>query len=191
MPLDALREIGDDALLVLYANGDRAAAAELTARLTPMVFSLARRLLNDTAEAEDVTQEAMLRLWKTAPKWRQGEARISTWLYRVTTNLCTDRLRRRSAIALDDIAEPEDDRPDIPAQMQTAARAKALRTALQDLPDRQRQAVVMRHLEGLANPEIAEALDLSVEAVESLIARGKRRLGDLLSPRKDELGLEK
>ncbi|MFT4717130.1 MAG: RNA polymerase sigma factor (sigma-70 family) [Paracoccaceae bacterium] len=190
MPLDAMTDISDDALLVLYANGDRAAASALTYRLTPLVFSLANRVLNDHAEAEDVAQEAMLRLWKIAPNWRQGEAKVSTWLYRVASNLCTDRLRKRRGVGLDEIAEPVDETPDVPSRLQTNSRAQALRQALGELPERQRKAVVLRHFEGLANPDIAEVLDISVEAVESLIARGKRSLSGLLLGRKKELGLE-
>ena len=190
MPFDAMTDLSDDALLALYGNGDSMAAASLTARLTPMVFRLAKRLLSDAAEAEDVTQEGMLRLWKIAPEWRQGEAKVSTWLYRVTTNLCTDRLRKRRGVALDAIAEPMDDTPGIEARMISDNRAEALNGALAKLPDRQREAVVLRHIEGLANPEIAEVLDISVEAVESLIARGKRGLAVLLLGRKQELGLD-
>ena len=191
MPLDAMTDLTDNALLVRYANGDDVAAAALTARLTPMVFGLARRLLGNAADAEDVTQEAMLRLWKIAPDWRQDEAKPSTWLYRVTTNLCTDRLRRRRSVPLDDIAEPVDDTPGIEHRLHNAVRVQALNKALDTLPDRQREAVVLRHLEGLANPEIAEILAISVEAVESLIARGKRALAAQLLARKEELGLEK
>jgi RNA polymerase sigma-70 factor, ECF subfamily len=190
MPLDVMGDISDEALLVLYLNGDSAAAAALTYRLTPMVFSLANRLLNDRAEAEDVAQDAMLRLWKMAPDWRQGEARLSTWLYRVTHNLCLDRLRKRRPLGLDEIAEPADGRPDIDRQLQAGERANALKAALASLPDRQRIAVILRHIEGLANPEIAGVLDISTEAVESLVARGKRRLSALLIGQKAELGLE-
>jgi len=177
MPFDAMTDISDDALLVLYGNGDKAAAAALTARLTPMVYRLSKRLLGNATEAEDVTQEAMLKLWKMAPDWRQGEAKVSTWLYRVTSNLCLDRLRKGKTAALDDIAEPVDETPGMDARLQGASRAEALESALQALPERQRQAVVLRHLEGLANPDIAGIMDLSIEAVESLIARGKRTLG--------------
>jgi len=190
MALDALNDISDDVLLVLYANGDRTAASALTLRLTPMVFSLASRVLNDPTEAEDVVQDAMLRLWKMAPDWRQGEAKVSTWLYRVTSNLCTDRLRKRKGIGLEQIAEPEDERPPMDSRLQTEDRAVALRRALAELPDRQRQAVILRHFEGLANPDIAEVLRVSVAAVESLIARGKRNLARLLAGQKAELGLE-
>ncbi len=179
----------DDALLRLYARGDAAAARMLCARFTPMVHGLAYRLLNDRAEAEDVTQEAMLRLWKIAPRWRSGEARVGTWLYRVACNLCTDRLRRRRSVGLDEIAEPADGRPAVEATLQTAQRLAALEHALAGLPERQHVALVLRHVEGRSNPEIAEILEISVEAVESLLSRGKRGLKQRLAGRKDELGV--
>ena len=188
MPFDAMSDVPDDALLVLYANGDVAAARALTARLTPKVLGHAYRLLGDRAEAEDVAQEAMLRLWRVAAEWRQGEAKVSTWLYRVVANLCTDRLRKRRSVDIDSIPEPED--PAIGAEqgLQEVARAEALQGALQTLPERQRQAVVLRHIEGLGNPEIAEIMDISPRAVESLTARGKRALAEALAGRRGELG---
>lgn len=193
MPRDMTNEISDDALLVLYANGDASAARMLTGRLLPAVLGYATRLLGDRAEAEDVAQEAMIRLWRIAPDWRQGEAKVTSWLYRVVTNLCTDRQRarrRRASEALDDVPEPADDGPGAEARMLTAARLSALDAALATLPDRQRQAVVLRHIEGLSNPEIAEVLGIGVEAVESLTARGKRALTAALAGRRDELGYE-
>lgn len=190
MPFDALDDVSDDALLVLYANGDRAAARALTVRMTPRVMGYATRVLSDRAEAEDVAQEAMLKLWKIAPDWRQGEAQVSTWLYRVVANLCTDRLRKRRGSALEDIDEPLDEAPQVVQQMQQAERAQALSQALAGLPERQREAVALRHLEGLANPEIAEIMEISVEAVESLTARGKRALAAALADQRDALGID-
>ena len=190
MPLDAMTDLSDDALLVLYGNGDGLAASALTARLTPMVYRLAKRLLRNDADAQEITQEAMLKLWKMAPDWRQGEAKVSTWLYRVTTNLCTDRLRKKRPLGLDDIDEPADGAPAIETRLHTKTRLQALNQALDTLPDRQKQAVVLRHLEGLGNPEIASVLSISTEAVESLIARGKRALAGKLLGRKQELGLD-
>jgi len=190
MPFDDPDSISDDALLVLYGNGDGDAARELSRRLVPGVLSVARRMLGDRAEAEDVAQEAMLRLWKQAENWRQGEAKVSTWLYRVTTNLCTDRLRRARTTSIDAIAEPEDDRRSAAHELQDKARLAALDEALQSLPERQRQAVVLRHIEGLPNPEIAQILGVGVEAVESLTARAKRALKAALEGRRDELGYE-
>lgn len=188
MALDALSEASDEALLVLYGNGDPQAARSLTLRFAPLAYRVAYRMLGDAAEAEDLSQEAMLRLWKIAPEWRQGEARVSTWIYRVVTNLATDRLRRRRGVGLDEAPEPEDGAPAVLDSLIAADRAAALQAALDRLPARQRQAVVLRHLEGLTNPEIAAVMDLGVEAVESLTARGKRALAALLAGQRDELG---
>lgn len=193
MAFDALSDVSDEALLVLYANGDAGGARMLTVRLVPRILGYAARLLGDRAEAEDVAQEAMLRLWRVAPDWRQGEAKVTTWLYRVTTNLCTDRLRvrqRRKVSALGDAPDVEDDTRGAEARLIAADRVAALNNALTALPDRQREAVVLRHIEGFTNPEIAAVMDIGVEAVESLIARGKRTLTAILSVRREELGYE-
>ncbi len=189
MPFDA-GDLSDEALLAAYGRGEARAARVLSDRLLPGVWRTARRVLGDEAEAEDVAQEAMLRLWRVAPDWRTGEAKVTTWLYRVTVNLCTDRLRRRRGVGLDAIPEPEDGAPGAAAGLIEADRMAALDAALMTLPERQRQAVVLRHLEGLANPEIAEIMGLGVEAVESLTARGKRNLALALAGRKDELGYD-
>jgi len=190
MPLDAYTDLADDSLLAQYSQGDAAAARALTARLTPRVFGHAVRVLGDRAEAEDVTQEAMMRLWKVAPDWRMGEAKVSTWLYRVTANLCTDRLRRKRGVGLNEADDPLDPSPSVTDQLQTRERMNALQAGLQTLPERQRQAVILRHIEGLANPEIAEILEISTEAVESLTARGKRALAQALAPARKKLGYE-
>ncbi len=193
MSRQTLDEVPDETLLVLYANGDPEAARVLTARLVPRVLGYATRLLADRAEAEDVTQEAMLRLWKIAPDWRAGEAQVTTWLYRVVTNLCTDLRRarvRRAGVGLDDAPEPAAEALSAVASMIEADRMAALTRALAQLPERQRQAVVLRHIEGLSNPDIGLIMDLGVEAVESLTARGKRALAARLAGRKAELGYE-
>lgn len=191
MPRDSLADVSDETLLILYANGDKTAARLLVNRLAPRILSFVSRLLSDRAEAEDVAQEALLRLWRIAPQWRQGEAQVSTWLYRVASNLATDRLRRRQrtrATHLDDAPEVSDGQPTAYDQMIDADRLAALQGALDSLPERQRQAVILRHIEGLSNPEIAQIMDIGVEAVESLTARGKRGLTLALAGRQDELG---
>ncbi len=190
MPFDPFSTRSDADLLALYASGDRKASAELTSRLLPRVYSHASRVLGDASEAEDVAQEAMMRLWRIAPEWRRGDARVSTWLFRVTANLCTDRLRRRRNVPIDDGAELPDDAPSAYARVQELTRRDALQAALAELPDRQRQCVLLRHIEGLANAEIGEILDISPRAVESLTARGKKTLAAILEGQKDALGYE-
>ena len=180
----------DADLLSAYAGGDMDAAAVLTGRLLPHVLGQATRMLNDQAEAEDVAQEALMRLWKVAPDWRLGEAEVSTWLYRVTANLCTDRLRKRRNVPLDQVAEPIDPTNSVVTQLQENARMTALSDALSELPERQAQAVSLRHLEGLSNPEIGQIMQISLRSVESLTARGKRALTQILQGRKAELGYE-
>lgn len=194
MPLDAQTDISDDALMVLFANGDGQAAGVLAYRHTGRVLALALRMLGDQAEAEDVAQDALMRLWKIAPDWRQGEAKVSTWLYRVASNLCLDRLRKhsgkRATQDIDSVPEPPDERPSVESDLIARDRAEALQAALQNLPDRQRQAVSLRFLQELTNPEVAEVMEVSVEAVESLLSRGKRALAQALDAQKMELGLE-
>lgn len=187
MPLDD-SDIQDDALMVLFANGDSAAAGILASRHAPRVLALAFRMLSDQAEAEDVTQEAMLRLWKIAPDWRRNEAKVSTWLYRVASNLCLDRLRKKRGVGLDDIPEPEDDAPSVEDSMLQQARVASLQEAMNALPARQKLAVTLRHIEELTNPEIASVMDISVEAVESLTSRGKKALREMLSEQKAKIG---
>ena len=186
MSFEGMSAESDEALIALFADGDQSAARILAARHTPRVLALANRMLRDDTEAEDVAQEAMMRLWKIAPDWRAGEAKISTWLHRITSNLCIDRLRRkkRSGPPLEDIAEPQDPAPSATAQLIARDRAQAVTAALRRLPDRQRIAVMLRHFEDLGNPAIAERLEISVEAVESLLARGRRALAkDLAATR--------
>ncbi|WP_439140831.1 RNA polymerase sigma factor [Planktotalea sp.] len=190
MALDDLSDVSDDTLLQLYANGDQSAARSLTLRLAPRAYNQAYRMLGVQADAEDVAQDAMMRVWKIAPEWRMGEAKVTTWLYRVVANLCTDRLRKTRATSLDAIDEPMDPSPSAAADMQTNARNDALQAALMELPARQREAVVLRHIEELPNPQIAERMEISVEAVESLTSRGKRALTQLLKGRKSALGFE-
>ena len=180
----------DAELLARFSKGDRAAALALTSRLAPVVFAQAFRMLGDRAEAEDVTQESLLRLWKAAPGWDATRAKITTWLYRATSNLCIDRLRKSNRNSGDEVPEVADETPGIDRKLQATARAQALQHALQTLPDRQRQAMILRHIEDLSNPEISDIMEISVEAVESLVSRGKRALASTLAPQKKALGLE-
>ncbi len=179
--MDQLEETNDKALLALYATGDQGAARALTARHLPRVFAHACRLLQDHGEAEDVAQEVMMKLWKIAPEWREGEAKISTWLYRVTANASTDRLRKRRSVALEAAPEPLDESASVEQNMISHDTSRMVHGAISELPERQRDALHLRHFEELSNPEIARAMETSVEAVESLLGRARRALAEKLA----------
>ena len=130
-----------------------------------------------------------MRLWRQATDWRAGEAKVSTWLYRVVQNLCIDRIRkRRPQVPVEDAPEPVDPDPGVLERLARTDQSRLVAAAIAQLPERQRQAIVLRHFDGLSNPEIAEALESSVEAVESLLARARRQLAKAMAEKREELG---
>jgi RNA polymerase sigma-70 factor (ECF subfamily) len=166
----------DTDLVVRAGQGDRAAAQALMARHLPKMLALARRMLGDAAAAEDAVQEAFLKLWTHASRWRPGKAKFETWLYRVTMNKCYDRLRRRGTASLDEAADVPDSAPGADRVLENAGLAAEVEAALAALPERQRAAILLCHYQECGNIEAAEILDISVEALESLLARGRRAL---------------
>ena len=178
----------DHALLAAFADGDRRAAQQLTEKLMPKIYAHAYYRLGNTSDAEDVTQEAFLKLWKVAPSWKQDKAQVSTWLYRVVSNLCKDRYRRATLEGLISVQAPSNESQSPTYKIEEGIRQKALYTAMSALPEGQRLAVQFRHIDELTNPQIAEIMGVSVEAIESLIARGKRKLTKILQSHKSELG---
>ena len=178
----------DNVLLVAFAKGDRSAAQQLTERLMPKIYSHAYYRLGNIADAEDATQEAFLKLWKIAPNWEHDNAQVSTWLYRVVYNLCKDRYRRATLENLSSAQEATDGAQSPTDKIDAQYRQKALYDAMSTLPENQRLAIQLRHIDELSNPEIAEVMELSVEAVESLTARGKRKLIEILQSQKSKLG---
>ncbi len=178
-----------DALSRAAADGEAGAYRALVDALSGPLFGFAARLLGDAAEAEDVTQEAFARLWRTyalAPP----TGSVRAWLYRTARNLCLDRMRRRgrlTALPEDPDRMPADPAPDAEAQRQAGDRRDALQAALDGLPERQKAAILLVHFQGLSGREAARAMELGEEALESLLARGRRGLRAALMPRREEL----
>lgn len=180
-----LDEASDDELVARVAQGDEAACRLLVDRHLTRMISLARRMLGSQADAEEVAQEVFLRVWTHASRWEPGRAQFRTWLHRVATNLCLDRLRRHTTDDIDSIPEPESDEPGPDVLLEQRDLARRVDAALQALPARQRAAVTLTHYQGLTNIEAAETLEISVEAVESLLGRARRQLRETLATERD------
>ena len=173
----------DEALMARVARGDERAFQLLSRRHLPAMLGLARRILGSAAEAEDVAQEAFLRVWTHAPRW-QPLAQFRTWLTRVVVNLCLDRKRRAPWVELEAAGDIVDPAPSAGEKAESDERERMLATAVEKLPARQRSAIVLTYGEGMSNAQVAEVLDTSVSAVETLLVRAKqnlrRALGDMI-----------
>lgn len=176
----------DAELVARVGRGDRTAAQQLMRRHLPKMLALARRMLRDSGEAEDAVQEAFLRLWTHAARWQPGRAKFETWLYRVTLNKCFDRLRRRPTSNLEEALDVVDPAPGPATSLENAVLSEQIETALGALPERQRAAIQLCHFQDCGNIEAAEILGVSVEALESLLSRGRRALRARLAHVKDE-----
>ena len=177
----------DAALMRRVAAGDGAATRLVVSRHLPRVLALARRMLNDAAEAEDVAQDTMLRLWQTAARWRE-DAPVGAWLYRVAHNLAIDRIRRRRpTVDVDTAIDLADPAPTPAERLAEGERRRAVEKAIAALPERQRTAITLVHTLEMGNIEAAAAMEISVEALESLLSRGRRALRAALMDLKDEV----
>lgn len=166
----------DEELVRRVGAGDPAAVQALVARKLPRILSLAVRMLGDAAEAEDVAQETFVRIWRHASSWRRGNARFDSWIHRVTLNLCYDRLRQRREWVTDELPEMVD-----PAPLPDAGEEPQwIEQALQAIAPRQREAIILVYYQEMSNIEAAATLEISVDALESLLSRGRRALQMIL-----------
>jgi RNA polymerase sigma-70 factor, ECF subfamily len=173
-------DLPDSVLLRRVAGRDQVAFRQLVARHLSSVLGIARRMLRDDAEADDVAQEAMLRLWQSAGELELGPAGARPWLRRVASNLCLDRIRAGRRTEVTDTVPEQEVAPEQLTGLEGADVSARVEAALKTLPDRQRLALTLFHYEGLSQVEVGEVLGVSDEAVESLLARARRGLRSML-----------
>lgn len=187
--------MSDEELMAAVVLGDPSAYQVLVRKNLPAISRYALRLVGSRSESEDIAQETFLRLWTTAKKWDPAKAKLTTWLHRITHNLCIDFMRKQNRLSLEpdfdseasseeatsgeftsalrESAEAQGDSPDREGR---EAELRALDRALNTLPEAQRSALLLCHYQGFSNKEAADIMGSSVQALESLIARAKRGL---------------
>jgi len=181
--LDGLtqQETTDEVLVERVAAGDRRAYGLLVDRHLDRTVTVARRILGNQADAEDAAQEAFLRLWQHAERYDAGAARFTTWFYRITTNLCLDRMRRAPSAPLEAAGDPVDPTMNQEQALADSRTRAAVAHAVSELPDRLRAAITLTYDAGLSNADAAKAMDVSVKALETLLVRARRALRDKLA----------
>ena len=176
-------DLPDPALVERVAQGDRSAFLELYDRHVSRVFALATRMLGDRASAEEVTQDAFLKLWTRARAFSPTRGALLTWLLTIARNNALDRIRleaRRPALVEASLSDLEDGRPDLqaPGSGSEEARWRSLRFALAELPDGQRQVIELAYYQGLTHSQMAEMLGLPLGTVKTRLRLGMERLRD-------------
>lgn len=171
------RMLTDEQTMAAIVAGDRDVYADTVRRHARAIAVYAYRMLGNESEAEDIAQETFLRLWTQATGWQPGKAALTTWLHRIAHNLCIDFLRKNKPSLLNEL---NDDLVDTQLTAEDELRIKSdhvmLQVALGQLPERQRSALLLTHYQGLSNKEVAEVLAVTVDALESLLARARRSL---------------
>ncbi|MPZ76575.1 MAG: sigma-70 family RNA polymerase sigma factor [Deltaproteobacteria bacterium] len=171
------REKGDEELLALVRDGSHEAFSVLAQRHTERFYRLAYRYLQSREQAEDIVQDAFLKLWEDPVKWQaQRNNKFTTWFYRIIVNLCLDWKRKKKPLELDEDLLLVDERETPDAAMLRTEGEKMLEKEIAALPDRQRTALNLCFEAGLSNQEAADVMGLNLKALQSLIMRAKTTL---------------
>jgi RNA polymerase sigma-70 factor (ECF subfamily) len=170
----------DEHLIDRMRQHDESAYRLLVERHIDRAYGLALRILKSPADAEDVVQDAFVKVWLNREKWQAGRAKFSTWLYRVILNRCIDLRRLPSTEWIDVVPEPADDAEDCVVTIHRQEIYGRLEAAVDQLPAQQRTAILLSYYEELSNAEIAEVMSISVSAAEALLKRGRQGLRGFL-----------
>jgi RNA polymerase sigma-70 factor (ECF subfamily) len=174
-------EASDEELMLRIAKGDERAFRTLAPRYAARAIGLARRITGNEADAEEIVQDALLRVWINAPRWRP-QAAFRTWFYRIVFNLALNRRRRAPFLPLEAAGDPPDPAASARERIERDETDHAVAAAIAALPERQRDAIALTYGEELTNAEAAMVLGTSVAGVESLLVRAKRTLREKLGP---------
>ena len=161
-------------LVQRVAQGDEAAYSLLVARHLPALGRYVVRMMANHADADDVVQDTFIRFWTNATKFDPQQSRLTTWLHNIAHNLCIDYFRKHNRL----VGEVDDEQsvrgPEVDSEQRETARK--IDQLMMQLPERQRSAIIMCHYQGMSNKEVADVLDISVRALESLLVRGRNSL---------------
>jgi RNA polymerase sigma-70 factor, ECF subfamily len=178
-------EASDEELMLRIAKGDERAFRMLAPRYAARAISLARGIVGNEADAEEIVQDAFLRVWVNAPRWRP-QAAFRTWFYRIVFNLSLNRRRRAPFLPLEAAGDPPDPAAGARERIERNESDQMVRAAIAALPGRQRAAIMLTYDEELTNAEAATVLGTSIAGIESLLVRAKRTLRENLGPLLDE-----
>jgi RNA polymerase sigma-70 factor (ECF subfamily) len=170
-----VKEATDEQLMQAVSGGDLHAFNDLVVRYQGLAWKTAYRFLGDAMEAEDVAQEAFLKVLEAAPRYRPT-ATFRTYIYRIVTRLCIDRARKKHPTNMEDIPDMPDPSSGPAERFMEKERRAQIRAALDTLPPNQRAVMILKHYEGLTYAEIAQILDLTPKAVERLLSRARASL---------------
>jgi len=160
--------------------GDKTALSTLMERHMSVIYNQAYYMLGDQMAAEDITQTVFMKTWQNIGKWQMGQAKLLTWMRRVTTNACLDQLRKKKPIYSNVVPDIQDT-ADTPFEaLSRQNQSDIIKAALQKLSDKQRAAVTLSYYQGLSQREGAAVMDISEGAYESLLVRGRKALKTLL-----------
>jgi RNA polymerase sigma-70 factor (ECF subfamily) len=183
----------DAELMADVARGDTAVFRDIVERYQNQVMSTVYRFTGDYYQAEDLTQEVFVRVYKAARRYKP-KAKFRTWLFKIVINLCLNYRRDRARVRIEsldkrlvtedgdtarDVRGPDSDIPDV--ALEELEMKKMVKEAIDDLPENQRLAVILQRFEEMSYKEISETLGVSVSAVESLLFRARRSLKEKLA----------
>lgn len=173
-------EEDDRRIIELVLAGSESAFRQILDQHTQRIFNYARRMTRNSIEAEDIAQETFIRFWVSRDRFDPGRVKLTTWLHRIAHNLCIDYFRRRQQEENQAAAQSDNqDGPDTDYEL--SIRAAVVHKALMSLPERQRSAIVLCHYQNFSQQDAAHILDLSVDALESLLRRGRSKLKQILA----------